>query len=289
MNLRDIADTLPTMISAMLLVALALFILALQQLRRGRKGPYWRLRRAASQRGGVLFLASLGLFGLAFALAVFSGLGEVAYKRVRAVLVANDPNAVYGVVLATASPSGLSLTPTAAPTLTHTPTPVPTSTSTPQPTARPPTATPMPTRTNTAMPEPTFTFTPTQSFAEALALTPLEGERAPGAGASLRLEAVASSLKADGTPDSLVFGAGIKRIYVRIQFEGMENGVVWSRVLYRAGVPVQGQSYLWALGEKGSSTFSWGDDAGYPAGQYEVRLFLDNREADHESFTIVAS
>jgi hypothetical protein len=286
MSVRDIADTLPTIISAMLVVALALFILALQQLRRGRKGPYWRLRRAASQRGGVLFLASLGLFGIAFALAVFSGLAEVAYKRVRAVLVANDPNAVYGVALATASPPVLSFTTTPTPTLTRTATPTRTSTPTRQPTIRP-SSTPAPTVTNTPMPTPTFT--PTQSFQQALALTPLAGERMPGAGAKLTLQGVASSLKEDGSPDSQVLGAGVKQIYVLFSFDGMDNGVVWSRVLYRDGLPVQGQSYLWALGEKGSSTFTWGNDDGYPAGQYEVRLFLDGQETARQTFRIVAS
>jgi hypothetical protein len=287
MSVRDIADLLPTILSAMLVVALILFILALQQLRRGRKGPYWRLRRAASQRGGVLFLASLGLFGLAFALAVFSGLAEVAYRRVRAVLIANDPNAVYGVVLATASPSAQSPTPTA--TITLTPTPSPTLTATRQPTSRPPMATPSPIQTDTPIPIPTFTFTPTASFKEALSLAPLAVERDPRAAAKLVVAAVASSLKADGTPDSLVFGAGVRQIYVLFRFEGMDNGVVWSRVLYREGVPIQGQSYLWALGEKGSSAFSWEDTDGYTAGEYEVRLFLGEKEAAHQSFMIVAS
>jgi hypothetical protein len=286
MSVRDIADTLPTIISAMLVVALIVFILALQQLRRGRTGPYWRLRRAASQRGGVLFLASLGLFGLAFALVVFSGLGEVAYKRMRSVLVANDPNVVYGVVLATASPAGLTLTPTSAPTMTHTPPPTPTFTPTQQPTARP-SPTPSPTQTSTATPAPTVT--PTQSFELALALTPLAGGRTPRADAKLTLAAVASSLREDGTPDSLVFGAGVKRIYVLFSFEEMDNGVVWSRVLYRDGLPVQGQSYLWALGEKGSSAFVWGNDNGYAAGQYEVRLFLNDREIARQTFTIVGT
>ena len=83
MTARLIATILPYVIVAMLALALALFVLALQQLRRGRTGPYWRLRRQAGERGGQLFLASVTLFGLAFALAFFSGLADLALDGIR--------------------------------------------------------------------------------------------------------------------------------------------------------------------------------------------------------------
>ena len=58
----------------------------------------------------------------------------------------------------------------------------------------------------------------------------------------------------------------------------MENGVAWSRVLYRDGVAVQGNTLLWSLGSDGSSYFFFGDEAGYTPGAYEVRLFVGDQE-----------
>src|SRR5512134_777257 len=76
------ATILPYLIVAMLALALVLLLVSLQQLRRGRTGPYWRLRRQAGQRGGQLLLLALALFGVAFALAFFSGLADLALDSV---------------------------------------------------------------------------------------------------------------------------------------------------------------------------------------------------------------
>jgi hypothetical protein len=52
-------------------------------------------------------------------------------------------------------------------------------------------------------------------------------------------------------------------------------------------VPIQGQSYLWSQGESGESFFFFGDDLGYPPGNYEVRLFIGTEEASRLAFNVV--
>jgi hypothetical protein len=44
---------------------------------------------------------------------------------------------------------------------------------------------------------------------------------------------------------------------------------------------------LWSLGESGSDYFFFGSDAGYPSGQYQVRLFLGEQEISRFEFSIL--
>jgi hypothetical protein len=68
----------------------------------------------------------------------------------------------------------------------------------------------------------------------------------------------------------------------------MDDGVAWSRVLYRDNQPIQGQAYLWSQGQEGSSFFFFGNEDGYEAGDYQVRLFLGEEEVSRFTFTIGA-
>src|SRR5690349_24894871 len=95
-----LVSLLPYIIIGLYVIAVLAFVLSLQQLRRGRTGPYWRLRRTAGQRGGQLFLLSIALIGIASAIALFSGLADLAYRRLTGTLV-NDQNIPKGVVLPT--------------------------------------------------------------------------------------------------------------------------------------------------------------------------------------------
>ena len=289
-----LATILPYLIVGMLALALALFLVALQQLRRGRTGPYWRLRRQAGQRGGQLLLLALALFSVAFALAFFSGLADLALDAV----FLRNRGGLQGVIIPSATAiSDRTATPTRPVTvdarqliqatqnalLTLTALPPPTQISTAVPTATL-TATTTPTVTDT----PTVTATPTATFESVLNLTPMESARQPRPGAMIELVDAAVGAAEDGTPldPATTFEAGIQRIYLFIRYEEMDNGVSWSRILYREDVPIQGQSYIWSLGEAGSSYFFFGDAGGYPAGSYEVRIYLGTEEISRLDFTI---
>jgi hypothetical protein len=276
---------LPYIIVGLFVLALLLFLLSLHQLRRGRTGPYWRIRRTAGQRGGQLFLLSIALFGVASALALFSGLADLAYQRLTRI-VNSDPNVPIGVVLPSLTVTFQhSLTPslTITPTLTHIPTSPP-----PTPTGRPsvtPTWTPTPTLTSV----PTLTLMPTSTFESVLVLTPPPSTQQPRSGAAVMITEVASTVSSDGRPvePTTEFQSGIERIYMFFDYQQMDDRIVWTRILLRDGVPIQGGSYLWSLGESGSDYFFFGSDAGYPSGQYQVRLFLGEQEISRFEFSIL--
>lgn len=291
MTARDIATLLSYIIPALFVMALAMFLLALQQLRRGRRGPYWRLRRQASQRGGVLFLASVGLFVIASALAFYSGLAAVAFRGVDA-FFRQQREGLVGVVVPTITPTlDDTLTPTITATATATASVMPTETALPTDTA---TLTATPTATLTSTPTPTLTLTPSLTWTPsptveiALNLTPPGAGIPARAGAAIEITAAGESVSSAGQPPEprLSFPAGIKRVYLFIAYQRMRDGSAWSRVLYRNGEPVQGQAYLWSQGEAGQSYFFFGNEAGYPPGEYEARVYVGADEVSRFGFTI---
>jgi hypothetical protein len=276
-------------IGVLFIVSLLLFLISLVLLRRSRKGPYWRARRVAGDRGGRLLIVSAVLFVSTLALAFFGGFAIIALGGPSAV-IPRDPNALAGVVLPSPMPTtdpNASPTPTAEATadLIETDTP-PSATQAPtdQPSTVQPTETRAATHAATAIP----TNAPTQGFAAALQLTPITPLREPRDSASMELTAADNELSADQTPIQARdrFEPGIERIYLWYNYRDMDDGVVWSRVLYRDGVPVQGANYLWSLDTEGSHFFFFGDDDGYPPGSYEARLFIGENEVSRITFTI---
>ena len=293
MTAQQIASLLTTIIVGLFALALILLISALFQLRRGRRGPYWRLRRQSSQRGAVLLLAALGLFVTSVALAFYSGLAALAFRGIDDIF-RQSRSQFIGVVVPTETATlryTLTPTPSSTPTLTPTNTATPTATSTVTLTLTPtntttPTLTPTPTITPTA----TATFTATATVDSVLQLTPPAPGLTARADARLRLLTVSDALAANNTPAQTgdTFAAGLTRIYLFMTFENMADGVAWSRVLYRDGQPIQGQAYLWSQGVAGESFFFFGNVDGYPAGNYEARLFIGEREMSRLEFSIAA-
>ena len=291
MSAQQIASLIPYIIVTLFLLAVILMVLALQQLRRGRRGPYWRLRRQASQRGGVLFLISIAMFVITFGIAFYSGLAAIAFRGIDD-FFAGRSSGLAGVVVPTLTPT-LEFTETATPTptatATQTPTEVPTLTAAATATATltdTPTATL--TATPTATPTPTLTFTPSPTVDSVLQLTPPAPGIAARSSARINITAADEVVSSNQTPvePRTVFNAGIERIYLFMSYSDMDDGVVWSRVLYRDGQPVQGRAYLWSLGEEGSSFFFFGNEAGYPPGDYEARLYLGDEETSRFEFVV---
>ncbi len=286
MTLNQLSTAIPYAIGGLIAFGLVLFVLSLIQLRRGRTGPYWRARRQASTRGGRLLLTSLAMLAVAIALAFYSGLATLAFSDLFA---QPQTESFQGVVVPT-----FSRTPAATLTATATATATATLTLTPTRTL-PPSATPSLTSTATATLTPTITYTPTATltpsptFEQILNLTLLApAGREPHANASIEIIAADQTLSLDQTPvePKTVFSAGLKRIYLFIDFQEMQNGVAWSRVLYRDGVAVQGQSYLWSMGASGTSFFFFGNDDGYALGAYEVRLYVGDNEVSRFAFQV---
>ena len=291
MTAQQIATALPTALGILFVTALLLLLLALFHLRRGRTGPYWRLRRQASVLGFRLLLASLGLFALTVALAFYSGLAALAFRGLDDLFVGRPAGAV-GVVVPSLTPA-LAVSPTPSPEPTQRPTRVPTSAAAaaaPISTAAA-TLTPTPTATATATLTPTETFTPTATYETVLNLAPPRALVTARPSARVEVIAADDTISANLTPiqPRTTFPAGVKRLYFFFVFRNMSNGAAWARVLYRDGVPVQGQSYLWSQGSQGDSFFFFGSSDGYAPGSYEVRLFLGETEVSRFPFVIEPS
>jgi hypothetical protein len=274
------------------ILATLLLLVALQLLKRGRTGPYWRLRRAAGQRGGQLFLIAMTLYGIALTLAFVSGLATLALNTAlnQAGAQSSAPNAndaeVVIAATTTASPDlegtvavAISGTIAALPSATTQPTDSPLPTSTPQPAAP----------TLTEAPLPTATPTTPSPFEGLFGLTtPVSASRTPRAEASLQLVAAAGGITAQRTPDNptTTFESGIRRIYFFFTFEGMDDGVAWTHLLYLDELPVQGRNALWNLGGAGEGFFFIGLDEGFPPGEYELQLIAGNKEPSRLRFTV---
>jgi hypothetical protein len=274
---RDLVDLIPYVVISMIALAAVLFLLALHQLRRGRTGPYWRLRREAGQRGGQLFLIAVALFGSALGIAFFSGFAAVAMSRVNGFLAERSPAPVVIVEQPTETPTP-DLSPSAPVTATDTPTPSAIST----------TDIPTATSTPTITPTPTLTLTPSATYETAFRLDVPANARAPRPDAMINIVAADSAVSPDETPvqPRSAFEAGIRRVYLFINFQAMDDGVAWSRVLYRDGAPVQGSTLLWSLGEAGTSYFFLGNEDGYPPGSYSVEVMIGLQVVTTFEFTV---
>ncbi len=298
---REVARILPYLLIGMFVLGVLTLLIALQQLRVRRTGAYWLLRRRAGERGGRLFLIAVGLIVLSLVLTVVSGLAAVAVRNMNS-LINRSSDDLYGIVL----PSESALTetwnaamqaftathafqqtatltpevavPTALPPTNPPPTPLPPASQAPSLTPTPLPPTPIP---PTISPTDAPTVSPSLTPVAFLNLTPNFNAtpRPPSAGFSLTLITADTTVNPNGSPLSprQHFPAGVKRIYFFINFAHMENGVAWSRVLYRDGIAVQGNTLLWSLGSDGSSYFFFGDEAGYTPGTYEVRIFVDDQ------------
>lgn len=304
---REIFRVLPYILVGMFGMGVLLFLLSMIQLRRRRTGAYWRLRRQAGDLGGRLFILSVFLL---IASLVSTLVGGIAFLIVQPDMdgVISGPEDLYGIILPTASAQTTIVdvaaaqgqeTSTEAALPTETPTLAPATatlvppTSTALPTTAttvvlPPTNTPRP----TDIPAPTAAATATPDFAALLGLTPIFNTtpRPPNADFQMTIESASSIYATSSIPAPVSqYDAGLKRIYLYISFERMEDGVAWSRVLYLNGTPIQGSTVLWNQGAAGRGSFFFGSATGYAAGNYEVRLFVGDQEASRFSFVVINS
>lgn len=263
------------MVDTLLLPALAIFLPVLRILvvgllvvaavnaarnfYRSRTAPYFILRRAAAARAGRWLLAMIGA-GAALAVALKVRLPEATALRPPPTptsdLAPTLPPTPEGAALAASPPPATQTAGTANEdqgNLISTPLPVPT-------------------------------------------ITPLfltrESDVTPQAEADITITAVSTDISADFLPvnPGPIFEAGIPRFYVFFDFEGMVEGVSWSGVVLVDGQRIEQASFdqLWTMGEEGVGMYRWFDrDDGWPVGNYEVRFYIGDRQADSVTFRMV--
>lgn len=293
--LRLLSNPITYIVSILMLVGLALFVASMIYLRRARRGSYWRMRRAAGQRGGQLFLISVTLMGIALTIAFFSGFAAIAIDEVNQFFF-GTPNPFPGIALPTATFTPNFPTPdvegTVSAILAATGDALATQAAATQAAILPtstPSSTSTPTGTGTASVTPPPTSTPTPTFDSVLRLTPPASTLQPRPDSAIGITSASAALPADYQPvdPAESFPAGVTRIYFFFDFRSMDDGLTWTRILYREGVPVQGGAYTWTQGAEGAGFFFFGRDDGYPPGSYEVRVFLGSTEVSRFRFTIL--
>ncbi len=281
----------PFLVGGLSLLAALLFVVALWYFRRGRREPYWRMRRSASLHGWELFLVSLTMAFVAAAICLFSGFAQAILEGPD---VTNDttettvPSLTPLVITATAEPA--TATPAAVTTtiqsrLSATPTPTLTPATDESPTPAP-SVQPAETVTSSS-PSPTASPSSTPSPTEPV-VHPLESRITPLPEAVLEITAVDSAVTGDLQPVNRETPAdsGITRIYFWVRYSGLTDGVAWERLLLSEGIVVQGGAYLWSGGEAGENVFFFGEADGFGPGTYEIRLSLGGDGVASQVFTL---
>lgn len=172
----------------------------------------------------------------------------------------------------------LTFTPTFTPTVTPSPTPSATPTLTFTPTATP---TETPTATPTSTPTPSATPSPTLIPLSLLSAPTLHSSVTPSAQARLSITALGTRLSDSGQLANTQppFRAPVTRLYFAVRSENVQNGVLWRRELWHDGALMQAATFLWGMRSDGQAVFFFGQAEGFPAGSYEIRLYLGMSES----------
>ena len=234
--------------------------LAVAQLIKARRAPYYALRRDALRRGRRWTLAAL--VWLAFAVALL-----LVPPRLVAIL----------------SPATPTVVPTTMPT--RTPTPRPTRTPTAAPTRRP-------TATAPFIP----TATPDVPLPES-ALSPLPSAVPAGEDARIAVITLAAGEDDLGQPvdPGTEFPPRDHRVYLFFTFEGMQDGVVTTFAWYKDGefIDFCSDTWPWGLiegrewGERGQTSYFCKPPGGWDPGAYQVHVFIEDRVQGSVQFVIV--
>jgi hypothetical protein len=278
--LHTIKNALPYTTGMLFLLALLLFLISLRLFRRSRRDVFWRRRRDAGQRGWRIFVFAFALFALSAISCTFTGMVMLFAKSNTSHSAPPEVVSENSTPIAPETSTVSSVTepsPTGAEVLS---TPLPVETlpgATPTAVVVIITATPVFTPTDTLFP----TFTPY--------VTPLVSNVTPLPDAQIKITALDDQMSATLTPVNprVLFDAGVKRIYLFVEFKGMAQGVLWKRALYRDGELIDSSSYLWGLETEGETYFFFGNDNGFEPGTYEIRVFIGDTPTSTMSFIVL--
>jgi hypothetical protein len=240
---------------AVLLASIIPVMVAIYQMDRARRAPFYVARAAALQRVRRWALVALLMVVVALSLLV------VAPSLAR---LLGRPE----------WPARETPTPTAAAMVTSTPRPTRTPTVTP---TRRPTATPP------FIPTPTPDVRPPESAA-----TPLPNAVPAGEGAHITVITLAAGRDEAGQPvdPGTEFPPGDHRVYLFISYEGMANGVAWTFAIYRDGGLVDSATQMWEWGTAGKTYLYFKPPGGYEPGLYEMQVFVEERLQGVAQFVI---
>jgi hypothetical protein len=229
-----------------LLASILPVMMAVYQMDRARRAPFYVARVAALQRVRRWALVALLMVVVALSLLV------VAPRLAR---ILGRP----------AEPARDTPTPTTVVIVTSTsrPTRTPTVTPTRRPTATPP-----------------FIPTPTSDVAlPESAATPLPDAVLAGEGARITFITLAADRDEAGQPvdPGTEFPPGDHRVYLFISYEGMVNGVAWTFAIYQDGELVDSATQMWEWGAAGKTYLYFKPPEGYETGLYEMQVFVEER------------
>jgi hypothetical protein len=291
----------PYILFVWLALSLVLLLAALYNIRRRRTAQVWRNRHRADQRGRRLLLWSVSSLTAAALVTTLSLSVIFAFGYVEEFFPPRNPYGVTGVALTalvTQDPNQTATpTPTRTPSRTATPitpTPIPSPTQIP---TDAPSSTPTETETPSSTPSPTPTQTRTKTVTPSPTIPPLArlGITPPfspfdvPAAAEIRIVAADDVTTDTGTPDSpqRAFTTNTEAIYFFVTYRHMRDDVVWSWVIFRNGLPVSGDAVLWKRGSDGALVFPFEVPDGFPIGEYEARLYLNDMQVQTFAFTVI--
>jgi hypothetical protein len=228
-------------------------VIAVLNFRRSRQAPYFRLRRSANQ---IAWRAVLG--------AVVGMAGILAALRLRQFVPPVDLASLGARFDAAGNEEPPPLVPE------QTDMPIPTG----ETTAGPPTITPT---------------QPTEAPTTTPVIATIDSQVTPPTNASLMITAVSSGISANLQPvdAGTTFPVGVPRIYYWVEFENMQNGISWSRVLLLNGTVVRTESEAWQQGTEGIAYYWFDAQGGWPLGQYEIRFYLGDQLRASETYEVV--
>jgi hypothetical protein len=229
-----------------LLASIIPVMMAIYQMDRARRAPFYAARGAALQRVRRWALVALLMVVVALILLV------VAPRLAKILDWPEEP------AEGAPTPTGaVMVTPTVRPTRT------PTATPTRRPTATPPFI-PTPT-TDVALPE--------------SAATPLPDAVPAGEGAHITFITLAAERDEAGQPvdPGTEFPPGDHRVYLFISYEGMANGVAWTFAVYQDGELLDSATQAWEWGAAGKTYLYFKPPGGYEPGLYEMQVFVEEQ------------
>ncbi len=250
---------LATRILGVVIVVL-LGAISIDLFRQARRGSYYVVREQARAR--ALRLAGLSILGIVitFGLSFY-----IDYLAGRFVSVAR--------VTATPTPTSLPLRPTITPSPE-----APTGTASPRPTTTPlpvPTASPTPTRIPPTDLPPTL-LTPLPSAVPAVPNASFGPIQFGSAFVSFQLAGISS-----------IFPRDTPIIHATFLVRNMNRDAAWTAAWYKDGKYVAGDPLLWNFLPNTVGHVYYGQPGGFKPGQWELRLYIEDRLQSKGTFTIL--
>lgn len=243
----------------------------------------------------ALLLVGAGLVGVALALIVtvraFIQTRSGEYYVIRDEARRTALRGLIVVLILILLTLGVILIPRQTPASELTPTIIPSPSPTSTPTDAPPAA--VATVTPTARPTATEPFIPTSTPQATLPITltqPLPSAVPPPGDARFEFWALAQDVDESNQPvnASAEFAAGTERIYLFFRYDGLLPDVPWSVVWYQDGNLLDGSTRLWESERPVGERFEFFTYAGgFPAGEYEVQVWLGDELQVRAAFSVV--